>query len=217
MKIKKVDDPAKAQPVDDVADRAADDQADRVGENIAAHPRQPEHQDRDDRHGGDREQRHAQPLTGIEQAKAHPAIAGQHKVEKRGHPLVAIDASDLAEMFEQHMLAQLIDDDDRDCRSDAAPDRQATPANWSPREPTTAAQRRHRSSCPATWPTSGSTRQQRSHLSPGASRTTAPMPGRSGRVKASAGGAPTVTVPDEVMHNSARSTSRSSAAISAGT
>src|SRR5712692_7467972 len=61
MKIKEVDDRAETQPIDDIADRAADDEADRDGKKTCANPPEPGDQDEDDHEGGEREDQRIDP------------------------------------------------------------------------------------------------------------------------------------------------------------
>src|SRR5580700_533384 len=210
MEIKKVDDAAKPQPVDDIADRAADDQAD--GDREKRHPntRQPENQQQHDQRGADREHEPAEPGA-VEQAEADPVVAGQYQVEERGSDgAMGGGAPGFAEIRQHHCLARLVEH--RGNRRGGKPATKhhsaADSAALAPRS-ITSAQRRQRSAWPGTWPTAGRTRQQRSQRAPVAGFTRTPMSATSGKVNASADGAPASTVPAEVMHNSARSTSRS--------
>src|SRR4029453_11241444 len=78
MKIKKIDDRAEAQPVDDIADRAADDQADRDGQKGRAHPVEPDDQSEDDdrrEHREDPEAELGRPRL-VEETEADAAVAG---------------------------------------------------------------------------------------------------------------------------------------------
>src|SRR6266851_2964953 len=182
MKIKKVYNRAKTQPVDNIACRAADDQADRDGKEGSADPLQPENQDDDDHSGGKREDQRTDATGAVQDAKADAGIAGQHEIEKRGDRLLVPAASRFAEMQQQRPLAGLIEDRDRRRNGETAPEHQVAPAaartGIAPRS-ITSAQRRQRSSWPATWPTSGKTRQQRSQRSPAAGITTTPIPATS--------------------------------------
>src|SRR5260370_33925987 len=168
MKIKKVYNRAKTQPVDNIAGRAADDQADRDGKEGGADPLQPENQDDDDHGGGKREDQRADAAGAVQDAKADPGIAGQHEIEKRGDRLLVPAASRFAEVQQQRPRAGLIQDRDRRRNGETAPEHQAAlaaeRAGIAPRS-ITSAQRWHKSSWPATWPTSSSTTQQRSHRS----------------------------------------------------
>src|ERR1700737_3870764 len=105
MKIKEVDARAKAQPIDDIADRAADDQADRDREKIRANPAEPENQDGDDQRGSQRKNRGTD-AGAVEQAKADPGIAGQDEIEKRGDRLLLPAAPHLVKMPKQREFAE---------------------------------------------------------------------------------------------------------------
>src|SRR5712691_10178052 len=98
MEIKKVYKRAKTQPLDNMAGRAAEDQADRDGEEGSADPLQPENQDDDDHSGGKREDQRADAAGAVQDAKADPGIAGQHEIEKRGDRLLVPATPRLAEM-----------------------------------------------------------------------------------------------------------------------
>src|SRR5229473_3922276 len=215
MKIKKVDDRAETQPIDDIADRAADDEADRGGEKGRANPAEPDDQDEDDRQGGEREDQRIDPGA-VEEAKADSRIAGQHEVEKRADHGSMKGATGLAEKCQHQRLAYLIEDRGCRCHAEAAPEHHPESAALAPQS-RTSAQRRQRSSWPATWPTSGNTRQQRSQRCPVGGPTTTPISATSGSVNAPSGGAPARAVPAEVMHSSARSTSRSNGRSRSGT
>ena len=83
MKIEKIDDRAKAQPVDDVADRAADDQPDRDGEKRVATRLSQNSSTTMIADRGEREDQRIEPGA-VEQAEADPGVIGQDEVEKRG-------------------------------------------------------------------------------------------------------------------------------------
>src|SRR5690349_25036126 len=110
MKIKKIDNRAEAQAVDDVADRAADDQADRDGEKDRTHPIKPDHQNEHDERGEHREDPKAEGgLTGlVEEPETDAAVAGQHKIEKPGHRNEVVGAARFSEIVEHRHLADLI-------------------------------------------------------------------------------------------------------------
>src|SRR5215469_11991701 len=198
VEIEKVDDRAEANPVDDIADRAADDESDRDGEQRSRSAAQPIDQNPDDGGRRKRKDKSVDPGAAIKEAKADPAIVGQGEIEKRGDSFVlAEDAT--GKECENSGLGQLIE-----CGNGR---RRGKPARE--HQPTAAAQRRQRSAWPGRPPTSGNTRQQRSQRAPGAGATSTPTSGKSASVKAPSGGSPGRTVPAEVMHSSARSTSRS--------
>src|SRR5712692_9888213 len=178
MKIKKVDDRAETQPIDDIADRTADDEADRGAKKACANPAEPDDQDEDDRQGGERKDQRIDPVA-VEQAKADPGVAGQHEVEKRADRDTVEGAAGLAEKRQHHRLARLIEHRGRRRHGEPAPEHHPANGAMAPRS-RTSAQRRQRSSCPGTWPTSGNTRQQRSQRSPAAGMTTTAIPGASG-------------------------------------
>src|ERR1700730_12150658 len=108
MKIKKIDDRAKAQPVYDIPDRAADDQADRRSEKMRSQPGQP---DRQHHHDDRREHRKDQRIEAglVEQTEADTAVAGQHEIEEPGHWQAMIAAADLAEKLQHRRLARLVE------------------------------------------------------------------------------------------------------------
>src|SRR5437879_355334 len=106
MKIKKVDDRAETQPIDDIADRAADDEADRGGQKARANPAEPEDQDQRDNQSGEREDQRIDPGA-VEEAKADSGVAGQHEVEKRADLGAMEGATGLAEKRQHHRLASL--------------------------------------------------------------------------------------------------------------
>src|ERR1700680_2454246 len=99
MKIKEVDDRAKAQPIDDIADRAADNEADRDSEKIRANPAEPENQRGDDQRGGQREHQRTD-AGAVKQPKADPGIAGQDEIEESGNHLLVPAAFSFVEMPE---------------------------------------------------------------------------------------------------------------------
>src|SRR5713101_5919855 len=96
MKIKEVDDRPKAQPIDDIADRAADDEADRQRQKGRANPAQPDQEDDDDQCGEQREDQRID-ASAVKEAKADPGIAGQNEVEKGAHRHAMGGAASLAE------------------------------------------------------------------------------------------------------------------------
>src|SRR5882724_3873825 len=205
VKIEKIDDRAETNAVDDIADGAADDQPDRDREERALDAPQPKDQHCDDDSGQERKQQHVHPAGGVEEPEADAAIIGQNEVEEWRDRLVRAERAP-GEKAEDGGFAELIDDHDRGRRGETTGQHQPapTPAGALLRS-TTSAQRRQRSSCPGTWPTSGSTRQQRSQRSPGAADTRTPTSATSGRVNASAGTGPSRTAPAEVMQSSAMS------------
>ena len=79
---------------------------------------------------------------------------------------------------------------------------------------TASVQRWQRSAWASSAPTSGKTRQHRSHFSPGASATLTPTPGTSPSVNASGGTAPSLSAAAEVMQSSGKSIPASGAAHS---
>src|SRR5215469_3367940 len=204
VKIKKIDNRAKANPIEDITHGAADDEPDRDGKQWARSTAQPIDQDPDNGDRHDRKGEGVDPGAAVEQAKADPAIVGQGEIKERGDRCALADRAP-RKGGENRGLGQLNDNDNRRC--DSA--RQHHPA--------TAAQRWHRSVWLGTRPTSGSTLQQRSHRFPGAADTRTPTSGTSGIVKAPSGAGSGRTVPAEVMQSSARSTSRSCWASTAGT
>src|SRR5438067_2494582 len=221
VKIKKIDNRAEAQPVDDIADRAADDEPDRDRQKGRAHPEQPDDQRKHDDRREHREDPEAERgLAGlVEHAEADAAVAGQHEIEERGDRNEMVRATRLAEVPQHPQFAELIKERHERRHGEAEGDHYPAAASGIPApapRSITSAQRWQRSSCPGTWPTSGNTRQQRSHRSPGASETTTPISGTSGRVKAVAGGGAASTAAAEVMHSSARSTSPSAATEDTG-
>src|SRR6266852_2194784 len=173
MKIKEVDDRAETQPIDEIADRTADDEADRDGKKTCANPPEPGDQDEDDHEGGEREDQRIDPGA-VEEAKADPGVAGQHEVEKRADRDTVEGAAGLAEKRQHHRLARLIEHRGRRRHGEPAPEHHPANGAMAPRS-RTSAQRRQRSSCPGTWPTSGNTRQQRSQRAPANGTTTAPI------------------------------------------
>src|SRR6266496_989198 len=108
MKIKKIDDRAKPQPIDDVADRAADDEADRDRQKARVHSTQPEDQDEDDQQGGERKDQRTGPAP-VEEAKADPGIAGQDEVEKRADRNAMESAAGFVEEPQHQRLGYLIE------------------------------------------------------------------------------------------------------------
>src|SRR5665213_75010 len=199
MKVEEIDNRAAHHPVQRVAGRAADDHADRHRRQAGGKAPQPDQPPDDD----DRRQHHQNDLADmgivVEHAKADAAIHGQHQVEEPGNHDMMLGLGMRREIAKDAPFGELIDDGDDHRDDDAAHQHQAARSSAS-------AQRSHRSSCPGWCPTSGSTRQQRWHLSPGAGPTTTATFGTSARVKASAGAAPKISIALETMHNSARST-----------
>src|SRR5690348_612403 len=109
MKIKKVHDAAKAQPIDDIADRAADHQPDRDPEKAGADPPQPHDQDRDDKGGHQREDHGIEPGVAVEEAEADASVAGYDDIEKRAHLGTMTAAAGLAEMTQHGKFAELVE------------------------------------------------------------------------------------------------------------
>src|SRR6185312_4453728 len=208
VEIEEIHHRAAPQPVDDIADGAADDETDGNPDQRLRGPAQPHQQAADDDGGDHREDRRVERGVVIEQAETHAAVPGEHEIEEAGHRLHALDRLLLlSEQSEYPRLAELIGDGDDRRHREPAPQHHARRAGngWPPSASTAAEQRSHKSGCAATVPTSVSTRQQRWHLSPGASATTTATPATSGSVKAPAGGAAAVSVPVDVMQISARS------------
>src|SRR6266446_8939244 len=217
VKIEKIDDRAETNAIDDIADRTADDQPDRDREERALNAPQPQDQHGDDDSGQERKQQRIHPAWGVEEPEADAAIIGQDEIKEWRDRLLRAGRAP-GEEAEDGGFAELSDDHDRGRCGETTGQHQPapTPATALLRS-TTSAQRRQRSSYPGTWPTSGSTRQQRSQRSPGAAETRAPIPATSGRVNASPGTGPIRTVPAEVMQSSARSMPRSTLISPSGT
>src|SRR5437879_6149807 len=196
------------EAVDAVADRAADNQAERQGRQKRPRPRHP-----DPEHDhGDRLHRHQPDLgdlaVGLEPAEADPDIPGQHQVEKRRDPDRAA-VSDV-EHVEQPELRGLIDRQrgDRGHGSGAEVRRHTvTPSAFHSRN--ACASRGETSGYSGSSPTSGRIFHDRAHLVPTAFSTTTATPCTSPSVKALAGAVSLVTIAFEVMQTSARSTSNS--------
>ena len=83
MEIKKIDDGAEAHPVGDIADRAADDQADRDREKRTRNPAQPEDEADDDRRGGEREDQGVEPGAAPAPALNRPKLMPRLQVRTR--------------------------------------------------------------------------------------------------------------------------------------
>src|SRR3984893_5845034 len=217
VKIEKIDDRAETNAIDDIANGAADGHPDRDREQRALDTPQPKDQHCNDNSGQERKQQHVHPAGGVEEPEADAAIKGQAEVEEWRDRLVGADRAP-GEEAENGGFAELIDDYDRGRRAETSGQHQPapTPAAALLRS-TTSAQRRQRSSCPGTWPTSGSTRQQRSQRSPGAAEKPAPRSATSGSVNAPPGTGPLRTVPAEMMQSSARSITRSRSISRSGT
>src|SRR6516165_1108720 len=205
MEIKKIDNRAKANRIEDITHGAADDEPDRDGKQWTGSAAQPIDQDPDNGDRHDRKGKGVDSGAAVEQAKADPAIVGQGEIKERGDRCAPADRAP-RKGGENRGLGQLVENDNNNRRCEPA--RQHHPA--------TAAQRWHRSVWLGTRPTSGSTLQQRSHRFPGAADTCTPTSGTSGSVKAPSGAGSGRTVPAEVMQSSARSTSRSCWASTAG-
>src|SRR6516165_5529093 len=205
MEIEEIDNRAKANPIEDITHGPADDEPDRDGKQWTRSAAQPIDQDPDNGDRHNRKNESVEPGAAVEQAKADPAIVGQGEIKERGDRCAPADPVP-RKGGENRGLGQLIENDNDNRRCEAA--RQHHPA--------TTAQRWHRSVWLGTWPTSGSTLQQRSHRFPGAADTCTPTSGTSGSVKAPSGASSGRTVPAEVMQSSARSTSRSCWASTAG-
>src|SRR5215472_3686128 len=206
MEIEKIDNRAKANPIEDITNGAAYYEPDRDRKQWARSTAQPIDQDPDNGDRHDRKGKSVDPGAAIEQTKADPAIVGQGEIKERGDRCAPADRV-LRKGGENRGLGQLIENDNDSRRCEPA--RQHHPA--------TAAQRWHRSVWLGTRPTSGNTRQQRSHRFPSAADTRTPTSGTSGSVKAPSGAGSSRTVPAEVMQSSARSTPRSCRASTAGT
>src|SRR6516165_8582817 len=164
VEIEKIDNRSEADAVDYVADRAANDEADRDRQEWAVDTAQPINQHRDDRGGNQREKQHVEPGPAVEEAEAHAAVAGENEVQKGGDRLSmrqrAISGSKVSE---DGGLAKLIENRNDDRRGKTANEHQSPLAAMavSLRLPTTAAQRQQRSARSGVLPTSGSTLQQR--------------------------------------------------------
>jgi len=119
MKIEEVNNSAETNPVDDIADRTADDQSDRNGEHGAFDTAQPINKDGHDHCGDEREQQRVKSAALVEQAEAHSAIVDQDDVEKRSD-LLLLTGQMPCEEAKDAGLAELIEHDDRNGRSEAA-------------------------------------------------------------------------------------------------
>src|SRR5215471_21381427 len=108
VKVQKVDDGAEAQPVDDVADRPADDQTDCDGKERARRSAEPIDQDRDDCRSREGKDQGVQSCAAVEQSKADAAIIRQGKVEERRHRLAAAEDA-LAKKREDCGFAELVE------------------------------------------------------------------------------------------------------------
>src|SRR6185437_8247258 len=201
VEIEEIDDRATPQPVDDIADGAADDQADRQRQQRHPHPPKPDQQGDDD-DGGDRaEDQGVERGAVVEEPEAHAAVPGENEVEEIGAAHAPPQRRPRREKPQHQIFAELIGECHEKGGAETEPHAHF-PAGAS--ASTAAAQRRQRSSCCGTVPTSGRTRQQRWHFSPGARLTRTPTPGTSGRVKLPAGGGAAWIAAAEVMQSSAR-------------
>src|SRR5690349_19770770 len=111
MEIEKVYDGAQAKPVDDIADRTADDQANGYCEERRRRAAQPKDQDRDDHSGGKRKDERVQPRAAVEQSETDAAIVGQGNIEERRHRLT-IAKDTIREEGENRRLAELVENHD---------------------------------------------------------------------------------------------------------
>src|SRR6185437_6168594 len=85
MEVEEIDHRAAPDPIDGIADGAADYQANGEGEQVLAHPGEPDHETADaDRCEGGADHG-IEPAVGIEEAKAHAPVPGQRQVEERGY------------------------------------------------------------------------------------------------------------------------------------
>src|SRR6185437_2116371 len=162
--------------------------------------------ERDHDHPGERgEHRRVHRRIGVEKPEAHAAIAGQHEIEERrehGDRLAAAHR----EEADNPGLARLIGGNDGERDREPEPHANCLASYLAPARVSTASvQRSQRSACASCAPTSGNTRQQRSHLSPGADRTRTPTPGTSPSEKTSAGTSPSLSAAAEVMQSSGKS------------
>src|SRR5437763_8399462 len=121
VKIKKINDRAEAQPANDVADRAADDEPDRNSKKQRAHAEQPDDErDHDERGKHRKDPKAERGLTGlVEKPKADAAIAGQHEIEERGDRHHTAGAAGLAEILQDPQFADLIEERREGCNSEA--------------------------------------------------------------------------------------------------
>src|ERR1700678_1918702 len=138
-----------------------------------------------------------------EQAIGDARIPDHHEVEE-GQNRYGLAPRHLDEMkdIEQKQFRTLVEGQGYGSAGKAPISRRHFPSRLS----MAALQRRQRSSCPGTVPTSGRTIQQRAHLWPSARRKTAAAPRTSVSRKASAGGSSWRTAAPDVMAISARST-----------
>src|SRR6267142_2624486 len=74
VKIEKIDDCAEPNAIDDIANSAADDQADRDREERTLDTPQPQDQHGDDDSGQERKQQYVHPAGGVEEPEADAAI-----------------------------------------------------------------------------------------------------------------------------------------------
>lgn len=82
VKIDEIDYPAETQTIDHIAERSADDEAERQRRPFAAHAIQPNAETSRDDQGKSRDQPNAGTAVALKQAKANTAIFNRHKIEK---------------------------------------------------------------------------------------------------------------------------------------